>query len=123
MSSSSFSSDNSSSKASDTERRYIMTSQVGKSNFDYVSENHDSLVDAKPELILNLITNDPLTHRWVSDGIDKDDGIDIDDESLEVPFDLQIDPPSLFPVVEYVDPVDLESAPPPAKKAKLDEVR
>ena len=44
-----------------------------------------------------------------------------DSESLEVPYDLQVCCYMPLTEVSFVEPVDKEIAPPPAKKAKLDE--
>jgi len=114
MSSSSSSSSNSSSSTSDSEQRDSMASQVSENNFDFNSENQDSLRDVGANLGFN---HNSQNGQW------EDDGIDIDDESLEVPFDPQIDLPPLPPFsdVSYVEPVDKDDVPPPAKRAKLDE--
>ena len=110
MSSSSSSSSNSSSSASEAEQHETMSSQVSLNIF---SENQDNMDSASVNLGFNYLLQ--------NNNYGEEDGIDLmdDSESLEVPYDLQVDPP--FPEVSYVEPVDKEIVPPPAKKAKLDE--
>ena len=110
MSSSSSSSSNSSSSANLAEQHETMSSQVSLNLF---SENQDNMDSASVNLGFNYLLQ--------NNNYGEEDGIDLMDysESLEVPYDLQVDPP--FPEVSYVEPVDKEIAPPPARKAKLDE--
>lgn len=95
--SSSSSSSNSSSSTSDSEHRDTMASQVSENNFDFNSENQDSLRDVGANLGFN---HNSQNGQW------EDDDIDID-ESLEVLFDPQIDLPPIPPFsdVSYVEPV------------------